>query len=218
MYSATTSAYATIQNRTQPTTQQKTVSNAYIQNFAMFGLLLLGTGTAYVAERASSWRVHIQGRVPFVVEKQGVQPNQSQIDTRTPAVHLENIKANLMPSVSDLATALGVTRQSVYKWIAGTAFPDSANLVRLVELSSISDRLKMSGLKNSSSLVKMKIFDGYSFLELLKLHKNTEDALSKLIAEAQTMEKAYLDSKIRQSKAKADDSWQSDLSVPGSFS
>lgn len=218
MYAVTESRYATVRNTPQSVTSQKSQSNTYINSVAMFGLLLLGTGTAYIAERSSTWRGYIQGRVPFVVEKAKAQSFPVQIDTRMPVVHIENIKLNLMPSVSDLATTLGITRQAVYKWSAGSAFPDEANLERLVELSHIADKIKSAEIKNISSLVKMKMFNGRSFLELIKAGNNTDEALSMLIAESQVMEKAYDSSGIKKSKSRSDNSWQSDISMPGGLS
>lgn len=215
MYSLTKDSYGPNQTSTPSVAVQKSACNSYIQSVAMFGLLLLGTGTSYIAERIPYWRDHVQGRVPFVVEKQGEQPAPNSVDMRMPVAHLENIKSNLLTSVSDISAALGVTRQSIYKWSAGSAFPDADHLAKLRQLSSIADEFKAAGIENASSLVKMKMFEGNSLVDLLKNHKDTKDAVSILIAESKIMEKAYEQSKIGYSKAKPDNSWQSDVSLPG---
>jgi len=215
MYSVTHSPYQATRAKTPSTVVQRSTGNSYIQSFAMFGLLLLGTGTSYIAERIPYWRDHVQSRVPFVVEKQGHQPTPKAVDMRMPVAHLDNIKSSLLTSVSDISVALGVTRQSIYKWSAGSAFPDSEHMRKLLKLSGIADQFQAAGIKNASSLVKMKMFDGRSLVELLKDQKDTTNAVSILISEAEIMEKAHAKSRISYSKTKPDNSWQSDISLPG---
>lgn len=220
MYNTAESAIPKFQ---YPNTINRSAS-PYVHGMALIGLFLLGTGTSYVAERASYWREHVQSRVPFIVEKKGSQPAPAatedfmQVDTRSPAAHIENIKAGLLPSVSDLAAALGVTRQAIYKWTADTASPDETNMERLVRLSHIADAFSMAGVQNASKLVKMKAFNGQSLIDLIKDQKETDEAIAILINESRIMETAYDKSKIGRSKAPSNNSWQSDISHAGSFS
>ncbi len=219
MYNAAESAIPKFQ---YPNASNK-ITSPYVHGMALIGLFLLGSGTSFVAERSSHWREYLQGRVPFIVEKKGSLPAPTstdeamQVDTRSPGAHIENIKSGLLPSVSDLAAVLGVTRQSIYKWIAESAFPDEGNMLRLAQLSRVADAFSAADVKNASKTVKMKMFNGKSFIDLLKEQKDTSEAISILISESRIMETAYEKSKIAQSKAPSNSSWQSDLSHSGSF-
>ena len=100
--------------------------------FTIIATLLVGTGSVYDFERTETWRHHIQPRVNFIVDATN-EPNENgtRLDIRTAGEHIENIRSILSPPVSDLATLFDVSRQAVYKWVAGSSIPEEDKLKKL---------------------------------------------------------------------------------------
>jgi hypothetical protein len=180
---------------------------------------LVGTGSAYAMDRANVWRHFVQARVEFVVvgTELATEPRGAQrIDVRTPAEHLENIRAVLNPVIGDLSALFEVSRQSIYKWLAGDSMPEAEKLERITALSRIADEFRDAGVTRAGSLLKMKAFRGRSLLDLLRAREDCSEAVQALIAEARTMERSYARSGFAGSKAKPTTDWQSDVSIPSS--
>jgi transcriptional regulator with XRE-family HTH domain len=87
-----------------------------------------------------------------------------KIGIRSPAENLKGIRAAFKPSMSDLASLLGVSRQAVYHWIAGERpSPESAD--RLEDLAKAADLVASYGL-DSVYLLRRKIRDGKNLMEI----------------------------------------------------
>lgn len=183
---------------------------------AIMSTVLLGTGSTYAMSRADEWRTHVQPRVAFVVDKPVVSSKPTaRLDVRTPAEHIEKIRSVLNPSVADLASLFGLSRQAIYKWLSGDSAPEPDKLTRITELSQIADAFDAAGVSRAGSLLKMKTFDGRSLLDLLKAGENCNVQVTTLISEAKAMEASYDRSGLASSKAKPTSDWQSSVSIPG---
>lgn len=181
--------------------------------------ILIGTGSVYGMDRADSWRAHLQARMPLHFDVDGPVSSGEETqrpDLRSPAEHLANIRNVLNPAVADLAVLFDVSRQAIYKWLAGSSIPEGDKHQRIADLSKIADAFLAADVSRAGTLLKMKTFAGRSLLDLLKNGENTEDHVISLIREAKAMEASYKQSGLENSRAKPTSDWQSSLSIPGS--
>ena len=185
--------------------------------FAIIGTVLFGTGSIYWLDRTEAWRHYIQPRVPFILDAADAPiENAERPDVRTAAEHIENIRNVLNPPVADLATLFDVSRQAIYKWLAGDSMPEEDKLTRIVQLSRIADAFHAGGISRKGSLLRMKAFGGRSLMDLIKSGENRHEHVAALISEAKEMESSYKQSGLANSKSKPTSDWQSSVSIPGS--
>lgn len=172
--------------------------------------LLTGTGSIYSLDSVQSWQPLVNPRVSLIF----FNSPRKQIDVREPIEHLENVRAILNPPIAMQANLFGVSRQSIYKWLAQTASPEPDKLERIVKLSKIADAFKLAGIHRAGNLLHMKLFDGQSLLDLFKKGEPYDSQVKELIKEAQIMEAAYQRSGLAQSNAKPSNDWLSSVSIP----
>ena len=184
---------------------------------AMFGTVLLGTGSVYEIDRAEVWRQHLQPRVPFILDAaETLNDTTERPDVRTVVEHIENIRSVLNPSVAELAALFDISRQAIYKWLSGDSTPEQDKIGRIVEMSRIADAFKAESVSRAGTLLKMKTFGGRSLMELIKSGRARNEHVAALINEAKAMEVSYNRSGLATSKSKPTRDWQSTISIPGS--
>lgn len=152
---------------------QPATSSGIVATAAVAFAFMVGTGgtstVGYLQHRGDRGYQFIQ--TPSVVN-----PN---IGVRLPVENLKSIRAAFKPSMSDLASLLGVSRQAVYNWMAGELpSPESAD--RLEDLANAADLVASYGL-NSPYLLRRKIRDGKSLLEIVRDGDSAQDAARTLI-------------------------------------
>ncbi|WP_199306314.1 hypothetical protein [Coleofasciculus sp. FACHB-T130] len=112
-----------------------------------------------------------------------------QIDTRSPAEHVANIRDVFAISMSDLASVLGVTRPTVYAWLAGQE-PKGEAVIRIQQLSRAADKFHQANIIRLDKLVNRPILNGRSLLDILRTDEDPVEALATIKAiadkEAQT--------------------------------
>lgn len=175
--------------------------------------LFIGTGSNAApigVERITSYSKIKAEKQQTVVTKKGVADG---VDVRGPLQHLENIKQVLSLPVSETAGILGVTRQSIYKWMAGST-PDHDKVEKIVELSHIADIFKAASVSRPGDLLRMKAFEGKSVLDLVKNNENYSQHLSVLIEESKAMDEAYKASGIAKLQYSRTDDWKATVSIP----
>jgi len=176
------------------------------------GILLSGTASTYPVDAAKQWGSYLQHRSLLELEN---TPISSHLDIRNAKQHLENIRAILNPSMSDLATLLDVSRQSIYKWLSQSSFPEAEKFENIKNLSVIADMFKYEGVKRAEVLLNMKSSSGMSLFELLKAKQPYEEHLKLLITEAKAMEASHKQMRKFESKALPTNDWKSSISIPG---
>ncbi len=174
-----------------------------------------GTGSVFALSHANEWGKMLDTRVPYF-DVQTTDADAARPDIRSAAEHLANIRQVLNPAIADLATAFGVSRQAIYKWIGGGSTPEDDKLERIRALSLAADAFQKAGVTRASSLLKMKAFEGRSLLDLVAAGQLVPGHTQTLIAEAQAMDAAYSRSGLAKSKASPSDGWRAELSIPGS--
>ena len=189
--------------------------------FALIGSAVAvgGTGSVFDISRAGDWqwRRMLEARVPIHVDVRMADNSQEQRpDLRSAPDHLGNIRQVLNPAIADLATVFGVSRQAIYKWIGGEATPEPDKFERILALSHAADAFRGAGVTRASSMLKMKVFEGRSLMDLAAAGQLLPSHMQSLIAEAHAMDAAYDRSGLAKSKAKPSDGWRTELSIPGS--
>lgn len=94
---------------------------------------------------------------------------------RTPLENLNRIREVLSPAVSDLATTLGVTRQSIYNWLNGAPVADD-NAAKLRDLAQAADILAHEGVKVNASFLKRKFANGKTLLQVAQAGESARQA------------------------------------------
>ncbi|MDD4933499.1 MAG: hypothetical protein PHO89_08565 [Methylacidiphilaceae bacterium] len=202
---------------TIPADQSPTMGWANTAVFVAAVASIVGTGTTYDLSRIDDWEAPFRRCVSLVVDKDSSGKDEAaRPDLRTAAEHLANIREVLNPSITDLASVLGVSRQAIYKWLGKETNPEQDKLERVRELSRIADAFRHAGVSRATALLKMKVFDGRSLMDLISTGELRSNHIDTLIAEAQAMDLAYSRSGLARTKAKATTDWQSHLSIPGS--
>ena len=170
----------------------------------------LGTGSVKRGG-ATSWQ-YFEPRVQFN-EVATVHP-LLRPDIRSPLQHLENIRAVLNPTVSELASIFDVSRQAIYKWLSEETSPEPEKRSRVEALSKIADAFKKAGVERAGSLLEMNAFNGRSLLDIVKTGEDWSSAVDLLIAESRAMSLAYDRSGLAKSKAKPTNDWLAYQSIP----
>lgn len=98
----------------------------------------------------------------------------------SPADNLEHIRSILRPSVTDLAKALGVSRQAIYDWQAGKPIA-SENAERIIDIARASDLFAREGLQATAQVMRRSISNGKNFFEIIRDGGSAEAAARTLI-------------------------------------
>jgi hypothetical protein len=149
-------------------------------------LLILTAGTGGMMTAHSTAEALNRFHYPRIhVEPSGAR----QVDMRSPAEHVANIRDVFAVNMSDLASVLGVTRPTVYAWLAGQE-PKGEAVIRIQQLSCAADKFNQANIIRLDKLVHRPILNGRSLLDMLKTDEDPVAALAtlKVIAdkEAQT--------------------------------
>lgn len=145
-----------------------------IQSVIPFFLIVPGTGglmTIQSTEALSHWlyipQIHIEHSTPH------------NIDTRSPAEHIANIRDVLKINMSDLATVFGVSRPTVYAWQEGQE-PKSDAVKHIFRISQAADKIRNININRIDKLLTRPVFNGHSLIDLLKTEDNLSDAIFSL--------------------------------------
>lgn len=101
------------------------------------------------------------------------------VNARTPAEDLSHIRAVLRPAITDLANAMGVSRQAIYDWQSGKPISVD-NAARLADLARAADVFAGKGLTASAQLLRRPIESGKRLFDIAREGGSAEDAARKL--------------------------------------
>lgn len=118
----------------------------------------IGTGGELSIEHLQSRTSQMQHVVP-AADVADVAP------VRSPLEDLIRIREVLKPAMSDLATAFGVSRQSVYNWLNGEQVAEE-NAAKLQDLAQAADVLAHEGITVNAALLKRKFTNGRTLLQV----------------------------------------------------
>lgn len=98
---------------------------------------------------------------------------------RTSVEDLGLIRKVLRPAVTDLAVAIGVSRQAVYDWQNGKPIA-AENAARLADLARAADVIEEEGLTSTPQLLRRPIAGGKTLFELVREGGSAEGAAKNL--------------------------------------
>jgi DNA-binding XRE family transcriptional regulator len=146
-----------------------------LASLPVFGFQV-GTGGAatidYLKTRGS------RGYALFACEPDRDAPATSLV--ASPADDLERIRRVLRPSVTDLAKALGVSRQAIYDWQAGRPIA-AENASRLLDIARAADLLAREGLQATAQVMRRPITNGKNLFDIVRDGGSAEAAARTLI-------------------------------------
>lgn len=127
---------------------------------------------------------------------------------RTPAEDMERIRKSLSPAMSDLAKALNVSRQTIYNWVNGEQ-PTPEHIASLKDLALAADMFKEAGVLVNGTLLKRKVIQGKTLLDVVREGSSARDAAQILIriVQRETIQREQLASRFagrRASRPSAD--------------
>jgi transcriptional regulator with XRE-family HTH domain len=109
-----------------------------------------------------------------------LQYDQSEEYTRNAYENLLHIREILSPSIAELASALGVSRQSIYNWINGEQIAEE-NSSKLQNIAQAADIISSARGLHKSTILKRKIANGKTFFELVKNGESPQNAADTLV-------------------------------------
>ncbi len=135
----------------------------------------IGTGGHLSAEQLQRGAQQVQYATPAPVTE------MAEVEqARTPGEDLARIREVLRPAVSDLATTLGVSRQSVYNWLNGEQVGEE-NAARLQDLAQAADVLDHEGVAVNAALLKRKFANGRTLMQVAQAGESARDAALMLV-------------------------------------
>jgi len=100
---------------------------------------------------------------------------------RTPIDDLGHIRTVLRPSISDLAWALGVSRQAIYDWQNGKTVT-AGNAARLADLALAADVFDAKDVTGSAQLLRRPITENKTLFDIAREGGSAETAARVLVA------------------------------------
>ena len=98
----------------------------------------------------------------------------------SPADKLDYIRTVLRPSVTDLARAMGVSRQAIYDWQAGRPIA-AENVTRLQDIARAADLFAREGLQATAHVMRRPITNGKNLFDIVRDGGSAEAAARTLI-------------------------------------
>ncbi len=99
---------------------------------------------------------------------------------RGPEGDLAQIRTVFKPSILDIAGIFGVSRQSVYNWIAGEK-PSQESVEKLDDLARAADLFLADGVAGSSYMFRRKLGNGKTLMETVREGGSAQDAARSLL-------------------------------------
>lgn len=133
-------------------------------------------------------------------------PAPRTVPYRTPAENVSYIRNELKPSVSEFASLFNVSRQAVYDWQKG-AIPSPEHERKLEDLSRAVDVLMMEGVPITPYLLKRRVRDGKSLLEVAR-EGGSAEAVARQLSEIvinEIRQRRALDARLASRKLSAID-------------
>jgi DNA-binding XRE family transcriptional regulator len=154
------------------------------QGAAALAAFLVGTGglltASYITER--DHRGYRFGEFEYHARHSSVR--NAQIDVRSPAENLAHVRAVFEPSITDLASLFGVSRQTIYNWQGGQTIAQQ-NEHRLGRLACAADIIAAHGLAQKLSVLRRMVSGGKSFFELVRDGSDPETVAHVLVSTLQ---------------------------------
>lgn len=139
-----------------------------VPRYALILALLASPGTGGMNDDLSLLQ-HAQKE-----SKTMLRPLQIYSHARTPSENIARIREIFSTAVSDLAKVFNVSRQTIYNWLNGEQ-PVTSHIDKINDLAMAADMFAGTSLPVTSTLLKRKIIQGKSFLEVVHEGGSAQD-------------------------------------------
>jgi DNA-binding transcriptional regulator YiaG len=136
--------------------------------------MLLGVGTG--GEYTYKYHTARSERAVFYKDRGNINSNPVGVA----AADIQYIKSSLCLTISELASSLGISRQTVYNWIDGTPIKNE-NAAKLNNLKAAADVIVAAGVQASPLLIQRKLPGGKTLLESILDGDNGRQAAEALV-------------------------------------
>jgi DNA-binding transcriptional regulator YiaG len=141
----------------------------FVPRYALVASLLVGPGTGgFIDDLYLMQHYQKDNKVTSC-------PLQVCTYTRTSTEDIARIREIFSPAVSDLAKVFGVSRQAIYNWLNGEQ-PISTHIDKLHDFALAADMFAESSIPMTGVLLKRKIIEGKSLLEIVQEGGSAQDA------------------------------------------
>ena len=174
----------------------------------MFSFLAISSGSEYVANKpvsaffrraeaieiprlpvigeigtgGLSTRIYYQYKSGYRTVEVVQQEPETDISTRPPfSLLIEHIQAGFGRTMNRLPEIFGVSRQTLYNWLAGAKTPNEQHHAKLYELAAAAKVFQQAGFKPNSAALDRTVANGKSLLELIGDGRNGEDSAKRLL-------------------------------------
>lgn len=190
------------------------INNRLVTTALATSIFLSGTGIFLLdSASADSSKLSRSGTNLYPLKKVNVKSN-SVVQNKPTKDQLELIRNNLKMTVSDIAATLDVSRQTIYDWINGN-IPEENKRLQIVSLLNYSEQILNSKIAHPASILKIKYFDGFSFMDLIRQGNANQTLLNELINHAKTIDASYLKSNLSKAKVPRTSDWVTYAFIPG---
>ena len=110
-----------------------------------------------------------------------INTEPTEIVAETPGQQISRIKEILAPSIAELAEAIGVSRQSIYKWLKDEPVAEF-HASRIHDLVSAADLIDRAGFSADRSILRRRFADGQTLLQFVASGGSAQEAAGKLVA------------------------------------
>jgi len=145
-----------------------------VASIPVFGLQV-GTGGATTVDY-----LRMRGNKGYALIACNFDYDYAAATKASPADDLGLIRTVLRPSITDLAKALGVSRQAVYDWQAGRPIA-AGNAARIEDMARAAQFFAREGLQATPHLMRRSIAQGKNFFEIIREGGSAETAARDLI-------------------------------------
>lgn len=195
---------------------KKAPSSLFIERHTAIAIAALLAGTGGVMTAGSIAERDQRGyRLVHFEYPAGKSPTKNRLHgVRNAAENLARLKVVFDPSVTDLASLFGVSRQTIYNWQAGLPLAEE-NEDRLERLVRASDIIARHGLAKNHSVLRRPLADGKGFFALIRDGHDSEEMARLLVdtVQREQQQRKGLDERLANRTRKPVDI--DDLGIPG---
>jgi DNA-binding XRE family transcriptional regulator len=142
---------------------------------------LVGTGGVLTANYVAARDERGYRLQDFGYPQSRTSPESTRMRIRGAAENLARVRGVFKPTVTELASWIGVSRQTIYNWQAGQPIAEQ-NDERLDQLARAAELLEDRGLADKPSVLRRKLPGGKTLFESIRAGEAADSAAAVLVS------------------------------------